>query len=154
MIVKIDKRNKIYAELDILRKEYEAIIMKHQQYSSKIEELYKKAIYQEVIENNFTEECIELCEKDIELAPTLAVFYRNEQHLMNSAYGHKNEEDGFGIPVYDSFVRISQLYEKRKMYKKALGYVQHALSLGFKNDGSKSGMEARELRLQSKIRKQ
>lgn len=152
-IVNIDKRNAIYQELDDLRQRYEKIIKEHQTNGIEIEKLYKKAIYQETIENNYTEKCIILCEKDIELAPTLALFYRKECELMNKAYGHKSDENGFGIPIYNSFVRISQLYEKRKMYAKALGYVQQSLSLGFKNDGSKSNMETRELRLERKLQK-
>lgn len=123
-----------------IQKQYEFVLNKHYQNIEKINMLYTIANNLLLPNSNEMQQVIDLCLKDIELAPQILNYCKEiannynddlENHLMN----------------YVSFQRLAIIYEKQKEYQKAIEVCQQAIQLGFYKDGTPGQMPGRLARL-------
>lgn len=128
-----------------LQKKYETKIAQHFKLIEEIEMQYSVAINQPSIINKYTEACLNLCAKDILLAPTLIEFWEKESKITNS---------GLELPHYPSFEKAAKLFEKLNKYDLAINVCIRALNLGLNKDSSKGGLKGRLARLLKKFNKQ
>ena len=80
------ERDKIEHERFLLQEKYEKMIQRHYKYEENVEKNYKMAIYQDNIDNEYTEKCKEQCELDIKLSESLIPYYEKDIELQNKAY--------------------------------------------------------------------
>lgn len=144
-----NKRNEIEHKRFLLQEKYNPLIQQHYKYDEEIEKKYKMAINQDNIDNEYTRKCEEICALDIKLSEQLIDYYKNDIELQNEAYN-------FGIdtlPCYNAYIRLSQIYEKRKEYSAAINICNLAIKNGYTYESSKSDMFIRKARLEKKLNK-
>lgn len=97
--------------------------------------LYSKAINNENIFNSYSDECIKLCYEDLELAPKVIEYWKEDSKIRNEKY----------IPLnYGSHKILIKLLEKQKKYDDAIIVCDKYIDLGLNNDGTKGGIIARK----------
>ena len=139
-----DKKLDDYYEIE---KQYSPILTEHYKNVEKINMLYTVANNLALPDSKQMQEVIDLCLKDIELAPQILNYCKAiannynddlENHLIN----------------YVSFQRLAIIYEKQKEYQKAIDVCKMAIQLGFYKDGTAGQMPGRLARLINKSNKQ
>ena len=126
---------------------YMGILEKHFEYLEKIGMLYTVANNLSLPNSPQMQKVIDLCLKDISLAPQVAEYYIQDAQL--------NKEDlKTALPHYPSFQRLAIIYEKQKEYDKAIEVCKKAIELGFYKDGTTGQMPGRLARLIKKANKQ
>lgn len=78
------------------------------------------------------DQVIQMCIEDIKLAPILKTYW---------------EKSGYALSNYYTFSRLAKIYEKRKEYGKAIEVCQHAINLGYTQDGTEGNIPGRLARL-------
>ena len=130
-----DKRYDIADKLIYFGEQYinEGLIDAHFFLQAAAECYYK----QRDIRDDALDLCIRYCQRDVELFPRYRV-------PMEKEYGE--------IPRITTFQKLAVIYEKQKMYDKALEICQMALSYGL-TDSTKGGYAGRIEKIQKKIGK-
>lgn len=93
---------------------------------------------------------IELCKKDIALAE---MFIKSQLEIQNVrvANGWSEQKEAADVlPSFPTFKRLAIIYEKQKNYDEAIAVCQHAIELGFVDDGTDGQMPGRIARLMKK----
>lgn len=144
------ERDKIEHERFLLQEKYENLIQNHQRYEEEMEKDYKLAIYQDNINNEYTRKCKELCELDIKLSESLIPYYKKDIELQNKAY----KFGIVGLPIYPSYTRLTQLYEKQKDFISAIKICNIAIKNGYTNESGNKNVDVRKARLENKLNKQ
>ena len=126
---------------------YLGIIKKHYEYVEKIGILYTVANNLALPNSPQMQKVIDLCLKDIALAPQVAEYYIEEAKIYK-------EDLTTALPQYPSFQRLAIIYEKQKEYEKAIDICKQAIVLGFYKDGTTGQMPGRLARLIKKANKQ
>lgn len=130
-----------------VEKEYSKVLKEHYNNIEKINMLYTIANNLALPNSKEMQKVIDLCIKDIELAPQILNYCKEmannydddlENHLMN----------------YVSFQRLAIIYEKQKEYEKAINICKLAIDLGFYKDGTPGQMPGRLARLIKKQNQQ
>lgn len=132
--------------IEALNKKYRPILDEHTKLLEKIGSQYTVARELGGYEGADMDKVIELCEKDMALAEHVIEFDR----LYNEIRGITHEPP---MP-YQSFKRLSIIYEKRGDYERAAMACKRALDLGITRDGTEGGMLGRFARLSKKYMKQ
>lgn len=127
-----------FEEMAKLDNKYREIINLHFKLLEKIGYQYSVAVNQENILNIEATKCIELCKKDIALAPMFKEYWVKDCIL-------RNQEPT--LPDYVSYKRLSMIYEKQRDYFLAIMTCVDAVKLGYLRDGTNSGMQGRLARL-------
>lgn len=130
-----------------LDEKYSNILQKHLEYTEKIGMLYTVANNLTLPDSPQMQKVIDLCIKDISLAPQLSEFYMEIAKIYNQPLET-------ALPVYPSFKRLSIIYEKQKEYEKAIEVCNQAIKLGFYKDDTTGQMPGRLARLIKKANKQ
>lgn len=144
------ERDKIEHERFLLQEKYEKMIQKHYKYEENVEKNYKMAIYQDNIDNEYTETCKEQCELDIKLSESLIPYYEKDIELQNKAYNFGI----VGLPIYSSYTRLIQIYEKKKDFLSAIRVCNIAIKNGYTNEGGNKTVIVRKARLENRLKKQ
>lgn len=127
-----------------IEKQYFPILNEHYKNVEKINMLYTVANNLSLPDSPQMQQVIDLCLKDIELAPQILNYCKEiannydedlEKHLIN----------------YVSFQRLAIIYEKQKEYQKAIDVCKKAIELGFYKDGTSGQMPGRLARLIKKL---
>lgn len=129
----------------ITRDKYQSLWNEHFNNLKLISELYSKAIEEENIYNNFTQQVIEICLKDISIA----------QDLMNccikqAKINNQNIEEN--VPVYSSFITLAEIYEKQGKYQEAIDICNKSINMGYTRNEPKGHLQERIDKLNKKIR--
>lgn len=119
---------------------YQKILEMHFKYIEKIGMLYTVANNLSLPDSSQMQKVIDLCLKDIALAPQVSEYYIKAAKI-------DNEKIENALPVYPSFQRLAIIYEKQKEYEKAIEICQQAIALGFYKDGTTGQMPGRLARL-------
>ncbi len=127
-----------------VREEYEPIISSHYQLLEKIGVAYTTIINLYGVESEQMDKVIDLCLKDIEIAPKFAEYETKISKI--------RREKNAGHVNYGSFERLAIIYEKRKEYGKAIEVCMHAIQLGFSRDSTSGQMPGRMARLMKKTK--
>ena len=143
------ERDRIEHERFLLQEKYEKMIQEHYQYEENVEENYKLAIYQDNINNKYTEKCKEQCELDIKLSESLIPYYEKDIELQNKAYNFGI----VGLPIYSSYTRLTQIYEKQKDFMHAIKICNIAIKNGYINEGGNKTVIIRKARLENRLKK-
>lgn len=123
-----------------IEKQYWSILDEHYKNVENINMLYTIANNLSLPDSPQMQQVIDLCIKDIELAPQILNYCKEiannydedlEKHLIN----------------YVSFQRLAIIYEKQKEYQKAIDVCKKAIELGFYKDGTNGQMPGRLARL-------
>lgn len=130
-----------------LDNKYSKIVKQHYEYIEKIGMLYTIANNLSLPDSPQMQKVIDLCLKDIALAPQLADYYIQWAKLYN-------EDVKTALPTYPSFKRLAIIYEKQKEYEKAIEVCNQAIKLGFYKDDTTGQMPGRLARLIKKANKQ
>ena len=149
IIVRNNKRNEIEHKRFLLQEKYEEEIRLHYECNNNIERLYKLAIYQEKINNEYAKRCIELCVIDIKLSEKLKDYYLEDIRLQNEAYNFEITD----LPYYSSYKRLAQIYEKMKNYSEAIKVCDLAIKNGYIYENNANTVYTRRERLIKKMNK-
>lgn len=134
-----------YDAYERVRAKYKRITEAHYSLTEKIGVAYTVANNLKLPTSPEMEAVIDLCKKDIALAPDFRL-YCDEVN----ASGYFEDRNTFTIKEYSSFKRLAIIYEKRKEYEKAIEVCRRAISLGFTHDGTDGQMLGRIARLMKK----
>ena len=107
-------------------------LAQHNKNVYKIEYRYRKATDFADPYNAYMEDCIEVCKDDISIAEAF-------------------KEQNPSIHNYQSFARLAIIYEGRNQIQEAIDVCNHAIALGFDDDGTKGGMSERLKRLEKNL---
>jgi len=124
---------------------YQSMLQTHSEYLEKINMLYAIANNLTTPNSNEMQKVIELCIKDIELAPLFKEYWINNARIF---------ETPEALPPYPTFKRLAIIYEKQKEYQKAINVCNYAIQLGFYKDGTDGQLPGRLARLIKKARKE
>lgn len=120
-------------------KKYKVYWTRHYEIIDKIRfELYSKAINEENIHNNYAEECIKLGYEDLNLAPVIIEYWKEEARIRKEEYKPLN---------YGSHIYLLKLLEKQQRYEEAINVCNEYIKLGLTNDGTKGGIVKRKEKL-------
>lgn len=131
-----------------IEKEYLPILKKHYDNIEKINMLYTVANNLALPNSKEMQQVINLCLRDIELAPQILNYCKE---IANN-YDDDNLEKY--LIDYSSFKRLAIIYEKQKKYDKAINVCKQAIKLGFYKDGTPGQMPGRLARLIKKSNQQ
>lgn len=134
-----DAGMKLPPALKALREKYEDILNQHEKNAKAISKQLAANRSPRVSDSARIKEIIELCEKDILLAPDVIEYWMQRDHLMG-----KYEECSY---TFDTFQQLATIYEKQQQYDKAIEVCKRATFLGIKDDGTSTGMYRRIERL-------
>ncbi len=100
--------------------------------------LYSKAINEDNIFNKYSEQCIKLAYEDLELAPMVIEWQKEEAKILNEKY----------VPLsYGSHKYLLKLLEKQRKYSEAIFICDKCIELGLNYDGTKGGIKGRKQKL-------
>ena len=133
-----EEARKVYAQMEYetqrFHEFYSAPINRmHYENIEKIEIMYKMIYHANAYFSNKADELIELCKKDIAIAPDFIKHYQKYNQELPDSYGTYN--------------RLAYMYEKRQEYDKAAQVCCEAIKTGFVEDGTTGKMYARLVRM-------
>lgn len=133
---KIDEILHINDLLNNNRNKYNQYIKRHYNILEKVQfNLYSKAINKDNIFNEYSYECIQLCLEDLEIAPHIIAWHKNDCKILNKEY----------VPLnYGTHKYLLKLLEKLKQYDFAIEICDKYIDLGLTDDGTKHGIYGRK----------
>lgn len=135
-----------WSKLDKIEKKYENIVNMHFKLIEKIKMNYTIVMNLGDVFSPQMDSVINDCLKDISLAQDFYNYCKEKAEYYNEPIENH-------LPLYDSFKRLSIIYEKRKEYIKAIEICQQAITIGFYKDGTDGQLPGRIARLYKKVNK-
>lgn len=140
----IDNTLKTSTKTNEIEKKYSQYIDLHYTILEKLTSMYSNAINSNNIFNDYSEECIKLCYKDLEIAPFIIQW---QQEL---AIAHNVEY----IPLnYRSHKYLINILKKQNRIEEAITVCDKYIELGLIKDGTKGGISKRKENLLKLLKK-
>lgn len=128
-----------YDAFSQIQNKYKTVLKEHYDNLEKIGMLYTVANNLTLPNSPQMEQVINLCLKDISIAPLF------KEYCLEIKKFQTNPTNA--LPNYESFKKLSIIYEKQKNYDKAIDICRQAIDLGYILDGTTGQMIGRLARL-------